>query len=160
MLILKIAAALLLLAGAFEGLARFAMHFEKKFGHRPWSAGTTCLWQLYGVLLYDGWLWMLKAAEVHGNIWSGLLVAGGGAVGACWLLVTAYRRSSLLYASAAIVLQLALSVIAFPPLSIFWLIADQWANRDPSAAPRQRRDDNKAGLSGYRPKRIAAKRRQ
>ena len=151
MLVLKIAGAVLLLAGVFEGLSRFAMHFKAKFGHGPWSAGTICLWQLYGGLLYGGWLWMLKAAEAHGDILNGLLVAGGGALGACWLLVTTYRRSTVPYATAAIVLQLALTVIAFPPLSLAWLIGEHNANREPRSVQRQRRDDNKAGLSGYRP---------
>jgi hypothetical protein len=81
------------------------------------------------------------------------VIAAASILGACWLAVDNYRRTSLHYAIATTVLQIVLAVIVFPPLSFCWLIGDaaSTGDRGTSGAQRQRRDDNKAGLSGYRP---------
>ena len=89
---------------------------------------------------------MANAAQAHGDILNGMLVAGAGLFGACWLVVNNYRRTNLPYAAVITALQIALAVILFPPLSLFNFVADC----ERSDAQRQRRDDNKAGLSGYR----------
>jgi hypothetical protein len=153
MLVLKIAATLALFAGAIEGLDRFCRHFENKFGAEAWPMGTICLWQLYAGLMYAGWLWMAAAAKAHGDVLNGLLVTGLGLFGAGCILVNNYRRASPIYAAAATVLQLVLAVVLFPPLSLAGLIGANEHYRPPGGAQRQRRDDNKAGLSGYRPMR-------
>jgi hypothetical protein len=150
MLVLKIAAALALLAGAMEGVDRFSRHFKNKFGARPLSVETICLWQLYAGLTYAGWLWMAAAAKTQGDVLNGLLVIGLGLFGAGRTLVSNYRRAGLFYATAATVLQLVLAVVLFPPLSLLGLIRTP-PSPSSGIAERQPRDDNKAGLSGYRP---------
>jgi hypothetical protein len=138
MLILKILTTLALLFAAFELTARFGSHCQNKFGFKPADPATVCLWQLYAILFYAGWLWMAQAALAHGDTLNGLLVAGAGTLGAGWLLVSNCRRFRLPYALAATLLQIALAAIIFPPLSLLWLIGDNYANRGTSGAQRVR----------------------
>ena len=151
MLVLTIVAVLALLFAVLGMTLNFGEHCQTKFGFKPMAAGTLCLWQLYAILFYGGWMWMANAAQAHGDILNGMLVAGAGLFGACWLVVNNYRRTNLAYAAITTALQIALAVICLPPLSLGLLIGEHNANRDPSGTQRQRRDDNKAGLSGYRP---------
>ena len=81
---------------------------------------------------------MAWAAQAHGDILNGLLVAGAGLFGACWLVVNNYRRTNLPYAAVITAVQIALAVILFPPLSFFNLIADVYVNRDDSGTQRVR----------------------
>ncbi len=151
MLILTLLAALALVFAVLAMTLGFGMHCQTKFGFKPLSPATICLWQFYAVLFYAGQAWMARAAQAHGDTLNGLLVAGAGLFGACWLVVNNYRRTNLAYAAITTALQIALAVICLPPLSLGLLIGEHNANRDPSGTQRQRRDDNKAGLSGYRP---------
>ena len=146
MLVLTIVAVLALLFAVLGMTLNFGEHCQTKFGFKPMAAGTLCLWQLYAILFYGGWMWMANAAQAHGDILNGMLVAGAGLFGACWLVVNNYRRTTLAYATVITALQIALAVILFPPLSLFNFVADC----ERSDAQRQRRDDNKAGLSGCR----------
>ena len=150
MLVLTIIAALALLFAVLGMTLNFGEHCQTKFGFKPMAAGTLCLWQIYAILFYGGWMWMANAAQAHGDILNGMLVAGAGLFGACWLVVNNYRRTNLAYAAVITALQIALAVIL---LSTPITRLTDWraqADRDPSDAQRQRRDDNKAGLSGYR----------
>ncbi len=146
MLILTIIAALALLFAVLAITLNFGERCQSKFGFKPMAAGTLCLWQIYAILFYGGWMWEANAAQAHGDILNGMLVAAAGLFGACWLVVNNDRRTNLAYATVITALQIALAVILFPPLSLFNLIELPV----PSDAQRQRRDDNKAGLSGYR----------
>ncbi len=139
MLVLKIIVGLALLFAGLGRLLGFGEHCQTKFGFKPLAAVTLCLWQIYAILFYAGWTWMAWAAQAHGDILNGLLVAGAGLFGACWLVVNNYRRTNLPYTAIITVLQVALAVILVPPLSLALLIGDHNANRDRSNAPRQRR---------------------
>ncbi len=139
MLVLTLFAALALLFAVLVMTLGFGMHCQNKFGFKPLAPETICLWQFYAVLFYAGQAWMARAAQAHGDTLNGLLVAGAGLFGACWLVVNNYRRTNLPYAAGITVLQIALAVILVPPLSLALLIGDHNANRDRSNAPRQRR---------------------
>ena len=138
MLILTLLAALALVFAVLAMTLGFGMHCQTKFGFKPLSPATICLWQFYAVLFYAGQAWMARAAEAHGDILNGLLVAGAGLFGACWLVVNNYRRTNLPYAAIATVLQIALAVICVPPLSHFLVISDLNTNRAPSDAQKVR----------------------
>ncbi len=139
MLVLKIIAALALLFAALTLTLGFGERCQTKFGFKPLAPATICLWQIYAVLFYAGRAWMAWAAQAHGDILNGLLVAGAGLFGACWLVVNNYRRTNLPYAAVITAVQIALAVICVPPISFSLLIGDRYANRAPSDAPRQRR---------------------
>ncbi len=138
MLILTLLAALALVFAVLAMTLGFGMHCQTKFGFKPLSPATICLWQFYAVLFYAGQAWMARAAQAHGDILNGLLVAGAGLFGACWLVVNNYRRTNLPYAGIITVLQIALAVIHVPPLSLALLIGDHNANRAPSNAQKVR----------------------
>ena len=123
----------------------FGEHCQTKFGFKPMAAGTLCLWQLYAILFYGGWMWMANAAQAHGDILNGMLVAGAGLFGACWLVVNNYRRTNLAYAAVITALQIALAVILFPPLSLFNFIATASAAMHKGSGAM-----TISGLSGYR----------
>ncbi len=147
MLVLTIIAALALLFAVLEMTLNFGEHCQTKFGFKPMAAGTLCLWQLYAILFYGGWMWMANAAQAprrhterHARCWG-------------WPLWRVLARGEQLPADQP-ALRRRHNGIAdcagrdplFPPLSLFNLIELPV----PSDAQRQRRDDNDAGLSGYR----------
>ena len=95
MLVLTIVAVLALLFAVLGMTLNFGEHCQTKFGFKPMAGETLCLWQLYAILFYGGWMWMANAAQAHGDILNGMLVAGAGLFGACWLVVNNYRRTNL-----------------------------------------------------------------
>ena len=78
---------------------------------------------------------MAKASQAHGDMLNALLVAGIGIIGVGWLVVKNYQPTSLPYAVAATLWRI-VAVIVFPPLSLFWLAGDSYANRGSSSAQR------------------------
>jgi hypothetical protein len=151
MLVLKISAALALLVEVLKMTDRFQTHCKKKFGVKAVDPESVCLWQLYAVIAGAGWLWMTWAARAHGDMLNGLLVMAAAFLWAGWLVVINLRQFGPFYGIAATSLQLLLAAVLIPPFSHMWLVGDRFANRDFRGGQKQRRDDNKAGLSGYRP---------
>ena len=129
MAILKLLAVLALLFLALRLTERFAWHCQVKFHFRPAAPETVCLWQLYAALIYAGWLWVAAAANAHGDVLNGLIVAGLGLFGAGCIVVNNYRRTSLLSAAAATVLQLVVAILFFPPLPFAAIIGDRYVGR-------------------------------
>jgi hypothetical protein len=83
-------------------------------------------------------MWMAKASQARCNMLNGLLVSAIGIIGVGWLAVKNYQPISLPCAVAATLLRTLPAVIAFPPLSVFWLAGDSYANRGSSSAQRVR----------------------
>ena len=81
---------------------------------------------------------MAKASQAHGDMLTALLVAGIGIIGVGWLVVKNYQPTSPPYALAATLWQIVPAVIVFPPLSLFWLAGDSYANRGSSSTQRVR----------------------
>jgi uncharacterized BrkB/YihY/UPF0761 family membrane protein len=118
MLVLKLlgflVAVLAIVVALFSIADAFNAHCVRKFGHRFLTVEYFGMWAILLALCWAGSAWYGYSAANHGDVLSGLVLAGAGLAGGLAILVTNIMQTNVIYGLFGTAVQMAFAVMTGP----------------------------------------------